>query len=100
MQNYIQEGKSLITCIDEPLQMFGNWNSDRGKVVAFKFEFCDQAIYPQCTKSREEIQKYMEDKYIVLLHNSVQFINDGFHERSFNKRLAKKWITIDTDRAT
>ena len=48
------------------------------------FEKCDSKAKPNYCKSDEEINKWLQFKYIVLLENEKKFIQ---HEFEFSKRI-------------
>ena len=59
------------------------------------FEKCDNSARPDYCKSDEEIHKWLQFKYIVLLENEKKFIQ---HEFEFSKRIKAestiKWFSL------
>ena len=73
-----------LQCIDEPLKLYGDWNTASAQVLFFAFHPCDKETRKTC-KSPEEIKEWLGDKYMLIAYNKYVFEQDGFHERTFTK---------------
>ena len=59
--------REAMKCIDEPFDIYGDFNSNSASNLMVAFEKCDQEKNPQVTcESKEVIDKWLEYKYILV----------------------------------
>ena len=83
-----------LTCIDEDVVLYGDFNTAKARLLFLSFEKCDRTKRKTC-KSDSVVQEWLKKQYLVLAYNSYNFIEDGFHERVFRKSANLDWIPID-----
>ena len=71
----VQTYKKKLYCTDEKLKLQGDYNSERARRIELYFEKCsNQNVLPQGTcHSEQEITKYLQRKFIIVLQNEVKF---------------------------
>ena len=70
-----------LQCIEENIEISGNFNSAVTQSLAIQFVACDSTVRSDC-KTNEEIHRYMARKFIVTLENHSRFnIKDYDHSR-------------------
>ena len=84
-----------LQCIDEPLKLYGDWNTATAQVLFFAFHPCDKKTRDTC-KSPKEINEWLGNKYMLIAYNKYVFEQDGFKERTFTKFAYLDWIAYDT----
>ena len=62
-----------MNCIDQRLNLYGEWNSGSAQVLFFVFKKCDKTKRSTC-KSDEDIKKWLETRYLVVAYNKYTFI--------------------------
>ena len=83
-----------LTCIDEDVVLYGDFNTAKARLLFLSFEKCDRTKRKTC-KSDSVVQEWLKKQYLVLAYNSYNFIEDGFRERVFRKSANLDWIPID-----
>lgn len=61
-----------MKCIDEPYEIFGDYNADVAANVQAVFVKCDPSTQTACA-SEQEIEDWLKSKYIVTLANVQQY---------------------------
>ena len=56
-----------MKCIDEPFEMFGDFDTNIANNLMISFTECDPTL--RYCKSREEIDKWLAFKYIIIAEN-------------------------------
>ena len=86
-------------CLDDEVEIFGDFNSAKGQEFVIAFEKCDNTTRTTC-KSDQEIKEYLGDKYIATLHNGKRLDYEEFSDMS--KYVVEEsrliWNIIDTSR--
>ena len=49
-------------------------------------------------KSLKEAKEFLLDKFFILFYNKVEFITNGFGDKSFKTITKTEWLPIDNDR--
>jgi hypothetical protein len=65
--------------------------------LQFALYTCDSNTRKTC-KSKKEILKFLGDKWLVLLYDKIEFVTDGFKERTFKRTTKQEWIPLDMTR--
>ena len=75
--------KKKLYCIDEKLKLQGDYNSESAKRIQIYFERCNnETVVPQNTcHSPEEINRYLQRKFIFVLQNEVKFKTLEYDEK-------------------
>ena len=69
-----------MLCLDEEDRYVeGNFHSDVASIIRVRLNRCTGEDY---CKSREEIEAYMSDKYVLLYMNKVRFQANAFFDES------------------
>lgn len=71
---------SLLKCVEDPLELEGNWNTGTAKVVEVYFERCTER---ETCKNETEVREWMKDKYMFLVYNRRNFRVNEFGENAF-----------------
>ena len=75
-----------MKCIDDPYEISGDYNSDVAANLQIVFDRCDPEAR-KC-KSKEEIDSWLEFKYLVVLQNEEKYYN----EKDIDERLKQHAI--------
>ena len=65
-------------CLDEEISIKGNYVTREGSTLMVVFEKCSERTSDKC-KTEEEIEAWLEFKYILVFEN-----NKAFSQRSFD----------------
>lgn len=87
-----------MKCIDESaatIELFGSYNSIRASNFMVVFERCDRT--KRTCKGKEDIDKWLQSKYLVLAHNEKRFIEDAFEDKSVKELSRVTWSAISPD---
>ena len=77
-QNIINIKKKQFKCVSsEDLVIWGDYNSDKAQQINVKFKMCEGHSY--CEK-KEDIQKWLQRKFIILVYNQIRFNPEGYSE--------------------
>ena len=69
-----------MLCLDEEDRYVeGNFYSDEASLIRVRLNRCTGHDY---CKSKEEIEAYMSNKYVILYMNQVRFLADAFFDES------------------
>ena len=72
-QNSVNDTKFFwkkLDCLDEPLEIQGDYNSYKGKIFKIVFEKCVNFTFEGIIcKPEHEIQQFLRRKFITTLHN-------------------------------
>jgi hypothetical protein len=69
-------------CIDEEVELYGDFNTANARLLFLSFEKCDNKKRKTC-KPDEVVTEWLKNQYLVFAYNSFNFIEDGFRGRSF-----------------
>ena len=85
-------------CIDDEISIMGNFDSNAAQQFVIQFEKCDRTVENNTCKTDEEINAYLEDKFIMILHNERRFMAKavGSIDEVIVKESRLVWIPIDT----
>ena len=57
-----------LKCVDEPLLIYGDFNTESAQNFLVTFEKCDPLVR-KC-KSTEEINEYLKQSYMIIIENA------------------------------
>ena len=84
-----------MRCIDEPLEIQGDWDTATSKVLLLLFERCDPTVRKTC-KSDADLMDFMKKKHFIFSYNKLTFLEEEFDDdkviKDFNNL---DWLTID-----
>ncbi len=66
--------RTKMKCIDEPYQIWGDYNSDIAQNLMVVFERCDTKAEGNNCKTNNEIDEWLLGKYIFTLENEKTFV--------------------------
>jgi hypothetical protein len=66
-------------------------------MLTFQANPCNQKMRKTC-KSLKEAKEFLLDKFFILFYNKVEFITNGFGDKSFKTITKTEWLPIDNDR--
>ena len=96
----VQTWKKKFKCIPrEDLIIWGDYNSAKAQQISVKFEMCDdtkERFKGVTCKEKEEIQKWLQRKFIILLYNQMRFDPKGFHEAAIISESRINYIPISS----
>ena len=68
---YVILFKNKFMCLEQKdLEIYGNFNAKKAKILRAYLDRCHDKEY---CKTEKEIDKYMEDKYLLILRNQIRF---------------------------
>ena len=73
-----------LKCVDEPYENFGHFDTEIASNLLIKFDKCDPEV--QKCKSQEEIDQWLDRKYILLLENHQSHIQDEIDKTNYIKK--------------
>lgn len=83
----------LFKCLDEDVEMFGNFDAAAASNLVVGFMLCDPESGLQC-KNSTEVSEWLSDKYIVTVENEQKFIQQEFDEGKYiSSRSSLKWYS-------
>ena len=86
--------KENLKCIDEPYEIFGDYETDSTSNLVIFFEKCDATV--RTCKSDAEIEAWLDGKFILILENHVSFDPEQYTEGNRLKRESVlRWHPID-----
>lgn len=92
--DYVKLYQEKFVCLNEQdLQISGNVNSKKAKRLQVTLKRCHGHSY---CKSSEEIQAFMQGKYLLLLHNSVRFDASKYNTEAIVHESRMDFIRIST----
>jgi hypothetical protein len=74
------EGNKLH-CMDESLELWGDFNTANAKLLFLSFDKCDPTVRTTC-KNETEVKEWLKKKYLVIVYNKNTFVTDEFKERT------------------
>lgn len=89
---------SILRCLNEPLNIIGNWESQIANVPQIYWEKCDLFRRDTC-KTDAEVKEWMKNKYFWLVFNKKLIQNDEFGEATFIERAFMNRVPLDIDSA-
>ena len=83
-------------CLDEQLEIHGDYNSLEAQIINVYYERCNnQTIVPMNTcHSDEEITEFLKRKFIIMLNNQERFQAHKFDETRIVKEAKFTWFAI------
>ena len=75
------------------MNLQGDWNTGRGKVLHLLYEKCDQTVRETC-KTNDEITDFIKGKYFLLAYNKITFNEDEYGGKTFTNKTVLEWIPI------
>ena len=84
----------VLMCIDEEIELYGDFNTANAKVLLLNFVKCDTTKRTTC-KSEQEVKKWLTTQFLLFSFNKITFMHDGYRERMFQKITSLEWIPID-----
>ena len=63
------------------MSIWGDYNSVKGQQLAIRFRMCEGGPEKGC-ESEENIRKWLQRKFIVIIYNSIRFENEGYHDEA------------------
>ena len=84
-------------CLDEPekLVLRGNYDSDMTSNLMAVFDMCNNATSSVTCKTPEEINEFLQFKYLMSLTNTRRFVQDEFGERRMSNLSVRSWYPFD-----
>ena len=83
-----------LQCIDEPVEMIGNWNTGVAQVIEVYFEICDPTLRTTC-KPEAEVREWLKEHYILFAYNKTLFNGEKFGDDTYTKMTWIDWIPFD-----
>ena len=83
-----------LYCVDEFLDIHGNYNSVDASALQVSFVKCDPNVSEIPCKSDEEIKQWMKRLFIVHLTNSIRFDQTGYKEETIAYESKFVWTPI------
>lgn len=66
-KDFVESYKNKMKCLDaEDYEIYGDYNSAQAQQLKIKFKMCEGEDY---CESKEDIKKWLANKFIVLIHN-------------------------------
>lgn len=95
MQTYYGKMK----CVDElqGTEIFGSYNTEKASNLMIVFEKCNNNTATVQCKSSEEINEWLQFKYLLVLENEKRFVQDGFFENRIRRESSTKWYALSPD---
>ena len=91
---YVNLYKHKFVCLDqEDLEIQGTFSSKKAKLLRATLNRCSGHDY---CKSQEEINEYLENKYLLLLINQIRFDSERYGEESIVPESRVDWIRVST----
>ena len=91
--------KKNIKCMDEELEIYGEYNSEEAKNLLITIEKCDRAQRNDC-KSDKEIDDWLTFKYIGVIENSKKLISHKFDSDRIQSKSKMYWYPVDVKTRT
>ena len=86
-----------LNCLDEPIEIQGDYNSYKGRVLKFVFEKCsNQTIEEGVCKTDQEITRFLRRKFITTLQNQVRFDTMKYDDTRLVKESVFCWYPINS----
>ena len=88
--------KNRMVCTDEPYEIKGHYDSFTAANLMVVYEICNPE--KRTCKSKEQIEKYLEFTYILLVENREHYSHSAAVEskNSFLKEATFKWYPLTT----
>ena len=77
---------------EEKTEITGSYNADIASNLMIVFEKCNSTV--STCKSDEEINEWLEFKYIITLENEKRFIQDGFGNNAITQESKTHWYAL------
>ena len=92
----LESVKDRMVCTDEPYEIKGHYDSYTTANLMVVYEICNPE--KRICKSREQIEKYLEFTYILLVENRELYSHSAAVESkdSFHKEATLKWYPLTT----
>ena len=88
-----------LSCVDEPLEFNGDWNTANAQFLFLYFNGCNSTTRSTC-KSYDEIHLWLKGKQLVLVHNKVVFNQTSYKEKEVQRFSFIEWIPFNNDLPT
>ena len=91
--------RGRLKCLDNPerdLLVSGSYDTAAGSNIMLVFEKCSNATASLVCKSKEEIDSYLNFKYILAFWNSEEFIQGKFGDDRIERRSKTHWFPLDS----
>ena len=86
-----------MDCLDDPIELFGDYNSYKGKVFKIVFEKCNnETITEGVCETEEKIQEFLRRKFITTLHNHVRFDTQKYDDSRLVRESLFTWYPINS----
>ena len=86
--------KKKLLCIDkEESTLFGDYNSLAARTITVQLKKCHGKVY---CKSDEEINKFIRDKYLLMLNNQIRLDSSKYGAESIIMESRITWFRIST----
>lgn len=83
-RNLFTRKMSVLRCLEEPLELIGNWDTEVTNLAQIYLESCDPEERSTC-KSDSEVKDWMKNKYMFLVFNKKTLKNNEFGDKSFTE---------------
>ena len=81
-----------LNCLNQDIDIYGNYNSQRGSTLFLAVEKCDPSKRSTC-KNDDEISKWLSNKFVFILINEIVFHPDEYeYPGKIEKRSSLKWF--------
>ena len=97
-ESQFNQYRRRFKCLVNPerdLSLFGNYNTEVAKNLMVVFDKCNNATSTITCKSPEEINKFLEFKYLLALFNTNQFVQDEFGTARVDRRSVLNWLPFN-----
>ena len=84
-QQDFEEYKSKLKCLDEQIEINGNYNTGVASNLIIAFVKCSDDSKKGRCKSDGEIEKWLENKYLITLENEKKFVQYEFDDKRLQR---------------
>ena len=93
----LELNRSKLKCFDDPdFKLIGSFQSTSISNLLVAFEKCDRDKRNDC-KTEEEINAWLQYKYIIVLENTKRFIPYKFGEERIDAVSILRWFPINSE---
>ena len=97
--NEVKTYKKKFKCInEEEIVIWGDYNSQKAQQIAVNFKMCEPGV-GECAE-KDEILKWLQNKYIVMLYNQIVFDQEGYFTDSLQEEARIVYIPISSQTRT
>ena len=82
-----------MKCLQEDVALYGNFDTSEAHNLMVAFEKCDRQLRADC-KSEEEIDLWLDSKFIIILENQRRFIPHVFGDERMEESARFRWFPI------